>query len=330
MSKIKERICSPDAHRAVNWNEKAVQKVIDTHGYVLAGVKVDGMRCHALYDPLDGVRFVTREGIEIKSLEHQRAYFTIHWERVWGLHKDLVLDFEVYVPGVSFQEGCGLLRREAPLARKPQFVALDILHRDRLLGKDAAKVADFVEPPFFARHSALIAKFPHILGSLGSESQLVVVEPLAKCLSIDAVKMTYNTARGLGYEGLICKDPKLAPRNGKVAGQWKLKPGGGMPGWEGDGKIVGYVWGDDAKANSGMIVGFRVLLENGQECNATGLTQDQMRAYTSEYEQWKNIANPYIGRYAQVEAMEQTDGGSLRHPKFVRFRDLEYAPGIKS
>jgi ATP-dependent DNA ligase len=133
----------------------------------------------------------------------------------------------------------------------------------------------------------------------------------------------------MGYEGVIVKDPRAEVRNGKVAGFWKLKPGCGMPGWEGDGVVIGYVWGDADKANAGKIVGFRVRLEDGSESNATGLTQAQMEEYTNAVAPWDHTTKiaPYIGRIARIEAMERTNGGSLRHPRFIGFRDLDSAQG---
>lgn len=322
----KQRIVNPACHRAVNWNEKAIQKCIDEDGYVLVGIKVDGMRCHVMF--VDGeLHFLTREGIEINALKKQAAihdYFVTRWYDEWKLSPNCVLDCEVWIPGLSFQEGIGILRRDAAVdiqEHAPQFVVLDCISRDELLDQ---RPADFVGVRFAARYPAIVQRWPYIFGTAATGGRGVVSEALKYCESIEEIRNLYTRVRELGHEGLIVKAASGKPRNGKVAGQWKLKPGGGAPGWEGDGEVVGYVWGDADKANAGKVVGFRVRLEDGSESNATGLTQAQIAQYTGAVKGFES----YIGRLARIEAMERTPSGSLRHPKFCGFRDLDHAPGV--
>lgn len=338
MGTKKERICQPKCHRAVDWNEKAIQKVLDEVGYVFAGIKVDGMRCHIIYID-DELRIVTREGIEIKALENYRA--GLHAMYIGrGIPRSLVLDCEVYIPGVTFEQGCGLLRRDEPLQAPyfPRFVILDNMPANNLLGQPG--YGDYVPPQYKQRFDSILARWPAPVASLAdSDKTLVCCESIAKCTSIEDIKHTYAVARNIGFEGLVIKDPRLAVRNGKVSGMWKVKPGCGAdfaPGWEGDGKIIDYVWGDGDKLNAGKIVGFRLRFEDGSESNATGLTQEQMAEYTRTHIAAHCVASanpspdPYRGRYAEVHAMERTANGSLRHPRFIRFRDLDYAPGVKA
>lgn len=333
MSKVKPRVLPVKAHRAVDWNEKAIRKVIAERGYVFAGIKVDGMRCHVL--KIDGeVVFLTREGIEIPALAAYKQRFKDAWQKNWALTEELVLDCEVWVPGVTFEESCGLLRRDASiddagLIVGPQFVVLDIISKGQLCAEPQDLTAAYV-----ARHTSIVGRFPSVFGPQNFD--IMVSEALAKVTDVADLPLIYGVSRKMGFEGLVVKDPSLAPRNGKVSGMWKVKPGCGAefaPGWEGDGKIVGYVWGDDAKANAGKIVGFRVALEDGTEVNATGLTQQLIYLYTEDVKLFHGGATtqePFIGRYAEVTAMEKTAGGSLRHPSFRRFRDLDSAPGVKA
>lgn len=331
MSKVKPRVLPVKAHRAVDWNEKAIRKVIAERGYVFAGIKVDGMRCHVL--KIDGeVVFLTRAGIEISALSPYKEQFKDAWQKNWALTDELVLDCEVWIPSMNFEEGGGMLRRDDPIAPGlVQFVVLDIISKGQLCAEPQDLTAAYV-----ARHTGIVGRFPRVFGSdaVHMDYSLVVSEALAKVEDFDRLPHIYDVARRLGYEGLVVKDPSLSPRNGKVSGMWKVKPGCGAyfaPGWEGDGKIVGYVWGDDTKANAGKIVGFRVALEDGTEVNATGLTQEQMHEYTTDVELGSQAgALAFIGRYAEVTAMEKTAGGSLRHPSFKRFRDLDSAQGVKA
>jgi ATP-dependent DNA ligase len=336
-------------HRAVDYSEPAILKVIAERGYVLAGIKVDGMRCHVL-KVAGKVHFLTRAGIEIPALVNYAEYFEKRWLSQYNLADHHVLDCEVVLLGVDFETGCGILRRDEALQEhEPQFVVLDILTQDRLQGVCRAEA----QPPFFARYANVVGRFPLQVGSRTVAP--VVSESIAKVTSLAELQAVYETTRRLGWEGLVVKDPSCPPRNGKVTGAWKVKPGCGAefaPGWEGDGKIVGYVWGDDEKANAGKIVGFRVALEDGTEVSTTGLTQEQMAEYTAlatsmcpcdglchqrglasdEVDRTcKAVYNyPLIGRYAEVKAMEKTKTGSLRHPRFIRFRDLDSHPGVKA
>jgi ATP-dependent DNA ligase len=324
MSKVKPRVLPVKAHRAVDWNEKAIRKVIAERGYVLAGIKVDGMRCHVL--KIDGeVVFLTRAGIEISALSPYKSQFADAWQKNWALTDELVLDCEVWIPSMNFEEGGGMLRRDDPIALGlVQFVVLDIISKGQLCAEPQDLTAAYV-----ARHTGIVGRFSSVFGERNLD--LMVSEALAKVTDIADLPRIYGVSRQMGFEGLVVKDPSLAPRNGKVSGMWKVKPGCGAefaPGWEGDGKIVGYVWGDDAKANAGKIVGFRVALEDGTEVNATGLTQALMDKMTHVFKS-NFTKDAYMGRYVEVTAMEKTAGGSLRHPSFRRFRDLDSAQGAK-
>lgn len=110
-------------HRPVEYNEKAIQKVIDTVGFVFADIKYDGVRGFFVvknHNAYDGnlLDIVSREGIPIPSLEwltglfnsvfpsvkdiqtHQQAFFT----------KGCVIDCEMMVKGVDFNTSSGILR----------------------------------------------------------------------------------------------------------------------------------------------------------------------------------------------------------------------------
>ena len=318
-------IIAADAHRAVNWNEKAIQAVIDEVGYVLVGIKLDGMRCH-LYrtgENFENVIAVTRAGHEILALR-DRYSAILRWWTDKGIAVDAVIDSELLIPGRDFQEACGLLRRHTPLPEDavPQFVVLDIYRHQDLLKSDGKT------PSYGHRLTGISRKLDGIT-HLADTDALFVGEAIAKASNLASVKALYDTARDQCFEGIIIKDPRAEVRNGKVAGQWKLKPGNGAPGWEGDGVVIDYVWGEAGKANAGKIVGFRVRLDDGSESNATGLTQAQIAEYTAEVHagQIMDAHGAYMGRVARIEAMERTNSGSLRHPKFVAFRDLDSAPG---
>lgn len=331
----KGQIFQPECHRAVNWNEKAVQAVIDKHGYILAGIKIDGFRVHIGW--LAGeLQITTRAGIVIKALDNYRDYFAKNWQ-LWKLAPDVWLDGEVWLPGVPFDEQSGHLRRHEPLAEelKPQFIIFDLMNLRQLdrTTDFGPHHGEFGNSAFTIRNAAVMQRWPYCFGTDRAMNKPIVSESLSRITSIEQAVEVFRTSRKLLFEGLVFKDPSCPIRNGKVAGQWKMKPGCGAPGWEGDGIITGYVWGEEGKANEGKLVGFRVKLEDGGESNATGLTQQLIALYTEDVRRYCGgdiTQEPFIGRYAQIEAMEKTASGSLRHPKFVAFRDLDYAAGIKA
>lgn len=112
-------------HRPVEYNEKAIQKVIDTVGFVFADIKYDGVRGffvvknHNARNDTNLLDIVSREGIAIPSLEwmtgrdndyvnlsvisiqtHQQAFFT----------KGCIIDCEMMIKGVDFNTSSGILR----------------------------------------------------------------------------------------------------------------------------------------------------------------------------------------------------------------------------
>lgn len=315
MSTKKPRLWAPKPHKAVDWNQKAIEKAL-SKGPLWAVIKYDGFRC--LITNLDGeVRITTREGIELTSLEQWRPVFA---DILVELAHDAVLDCEVYIPGIPFEEASGHFRREAPIpkdiAAKVQFCVFDCVPRSCVLA----------DAPYSPTRRERLG---HLHGIPFNPHNVVHRESHWVANTVPEVARLYTLVRRHGWEGLILKDPDLHYRNGKVTGWWKVKPGCGAdfaPGFEADGVVVGYVWGDETKGNAGKIVGFRVKLEDGTEVNATGLTQEQMGQYTSNYHATAyevGIAQTiYIGWHCRVSGMERTKDGSIRHPHFDGFRDV--------
>ena len=297
------RFINPDAHRPVNWNQAAVERALAASGHLYAQVKKDGIRFHAFLDASDDVRITTREGIEIKSLSVAKDTLA---DLLQALPAGFVVDGEVVVPGVTFEAASGILRRFEEVQVSVEFHLWDTFPLDTLLGAKA------FEHTYDNRLGNLIKAFTC------QAAPNVFVISCEVCHTMDELARFFDDARAKGEEGLVVKDPQLYVRNGKVTGQWKMKPSDTC-----DGRVVGLVWGTPGLGNAGKVVGFTVELEGGTLCDATGLTQAQMDEYTAQ-------PNSTLGRYAEVSYMEKTASGSLRHPNFVQFRDLDYAQGIKS
>lgn len=306
------RVLAARCQKPVNWNESQITKAISRCGYVLGEIKEDGFRFHAYIQ--DGeVRIITREGIEIRSLEHRKRYLRGLLET---LPAGFYVDGEVTIPDIPFSEASGILRRFEALPAEGGHITMfhvwDTSSLQALTGEQPDPT------PYKARKGFLVRKMQEV----PYPSIFVRFVSAARLTSIEECHKFFEFARGLKKEGAVIKTPNDGTKNGKVAGWWKLKPEDTC-----DGKVTGLVWGTPGLANEGKVIGFRVLLENGVETNVTGITQEQMRLFT---EMAAVSPNNYLGRYVEIEFMEYTGDGSLRHGNFVRFRDLEYAPGIKA
>jgi ATP-dependent DNA ligase len=303
------RLLVVNCHRPVNWNEAAMLRCIESAGYVIAQTKKDGLRFHAFIAADGEVYIVTREGIELRSL-------ALHKERLRGLlqalPKGFYIDGEAVVPDITFEACSGLLRRfqAIPLEDAVDFWVWDTAPLGVLMGDESS------DEPLTGRIRTLIGA----LMASNSEAQLI---PMDTAHSIEELNTLFDKARDNLEEGLVVKDPSLHHRNGKVTGAWKMKPSDTC-----DGRIVGFVMGTPGLGNAGYVVGFTVELEDGTLCDATGLTQEMMDYCTTA----KGAGGQFslLGRYVEVSYMEKTASGSLRHPNFVQFRDLDYAPGWKS
>lgn len=305
-----ERYINPDCHRPVNWNEKAVLKAIKECGYVFVQIKEDGFRFHAFLDNTDTVRIVTREGIEIRSLAVAATYL---YDLLSSLPDGFVVDGEATIPGIPFEEASGHLRRFELVQLPVLFYVWDTFPMTALLGTAA------YDETYDQRLNRLVWAWQ----SSDTDSDKVQCVTCETVQSLEEANTFFDDARAKLKEGLVVKRPDLPVINGKRSGQWKMKPSDNC-----DGRIVGAVWGTPGLGNAGKIIGFTVELEDGTLCDATNITQAQMAEFTGVAS--VQGVGPFMGRYAEVSYMEKTAAGSLRHPSFVAFRDLDYAPGWKS
>ncbi|QQK88304.1 ATP-dependent DNA ligase [Providencia phage PSTRCR_120] len=357
-------------HRPVEYNEKAIQKVIDTVGYVLADIKYDGVRGffvvknHIAYSG-NLIDIVSREGIAIPSLEwisnynpcllvkdiqtHQQAFFT----------KGCVIDCEMMIKGVDFNTSSGILRSKwlkddnvkyhlgvdtrtkksdkVRFCLDPKFLELRVIAVLPLSLLDNA-----LQPPEACNASILefrrkaYTEFLASRGFLGMTWRNVercyqtYIDPETgttyqslEITDLNQLKELFDEARANGHEGLIITDPTTEYERGKKAGRWKMKPRDTV-----DGKVIGLLWGTEGLANEGKVIGFQVLLEDGTVVDVTGLTQSQMKEFTTNCKAFN--CNYYQGWYCEVDYMEKFPDGSLRHPNFKQWRGIEDAETIKS
>ena len=302
------RLIQPDCHRPVPWNERAVERALAASGHLLIQVKEDGIRIHAFIDNTGDVYVVTREGIEIRSLAVVKEQLRSVLEQ---LPDGFCVDGEAVVQDVTFEEGSGLLRAYAEIQHEVKFYLWDAFPLDALLGAE-------YDVPYQERINTLVAAWCQDINTTGVE----IIEG-ETAHTMQEIEEFFEDCRESGKEGAVVKSPDLPVIHGKRTGQWKLKPSDTA-----DGIVRGLVWGTPGLGNAGKIIGFTVELESGVLCDVTGVTQQRMDDFTEAYGRYG--AAHLAGRYVEIAYMELTAGGSLRHPSFVRFRDMDYSPGIKS
>ena len=286
---------------AVQYNEKNIAAIIERAGYVCIDPKVDGVR--VIFDIGSDLKATirSREGKPLASLLwlEELDFSAVFWQP--GR-----FDCEVTVKGMTFQKGCGRIRKAVPLPKE-----------DLIIWPIQYTVEGGDEMPFELRHSMAVsvadnlnAKGFNAMGS-GTDMEGFQVD------NLEDLRKYYGWARGAGYEGAMVHDPQQPVVKGKVNGWYKMKPEEDI-----DGTITDTFEGEGQFA--GMLGGFVVDVENGTTTRVgTGFTPAERAAL------WR-IRDTLPGRKVQLRFMELTDDGNLRLPVFDRWRDLETSPGVKS
>ena len=252
---------------------------------MLGSVKLDGLRCLYVDEQL-----YTRNGKKILGVEH-----IIKELLSKGIHSDL--DGEILIPGARFDKVSGSLRsfNNSPDAKFFVFGAPD------------------VERPFTEVYQELEerAKANYWSMSVSKPTTITLVKHIP-LHTVDEVKKQYTTALNAGFEGLVLKTPDHIYQPGKRSSDWlKLKPtlSKDLPiigFFEGEGRLTGTLGGVDIKHVSEF--GDLVIVKVG-----SGFT-DALRD-----EIWNNQSR-YLGKTIEVKYQEETEDGSLRHPRFKSFR----------
>lgn len=344
--------------KAVSFVRSAIEKALETSGYLIADTKHDGVRGNICVDNTANAAWLSRVSKTIPALEHLNG-FNQRWQKLlkddrWIFPDGFMLDGELMVKGVDFNTGSGLLRtvwlKQSNFAfstceywhdewkkkanRQPfhldpynlKVVLYDIVPLDIIESGDDYNVMTLlrlehvkVALPVLQDH------FPEVEWCL-SESHEVY--------DMDELDALYRQKREEGHEGLVVKDPRGIYKRGKKSGWWKLKPEN-----EADGVVVGINWGTPGLANEGKVIGFEVLLESGRVVSANNISQALMEEFTKRVKEYTTecnaneagcwYMNPYEGWACQIKYMEETPDGSLRHPSFDKWRGTEADPTIK-
>ena len=339
--------------KAVSFVRSAIEKALETSGYLIADTKHDGVRGNICVDNTANAAWLSRVSKTIPALEHLNG-FDQRWQKLlkddrWIFPEGFMLDGELMVKGVDFNTGSGLLRTKwtkmdnwsfhkdadsVPFKVTPKgktvvdgkhlfeldpdnlkVVLYDIIPLDIIESGDDYNVMTLLRLEHVkVALPVLQDHFPEVEWCL-SESHEVY--------DMDELDALYRQKREEGHEGLVVKDPQGVYKRGKKSGWWKLKPEN-----EADGVVVGLNWGTPGLANEGKVIGFEVLLESGRVVSANNISQALMEEFTKSWVV-AGCGNPYEGWACQIKYMEETPDGSLRHPSFDKWRGTEEDPTVK-
>nr|DAO38935.1 MAG TPA: ATP-dependent DNA ligase [Caudoviricetes sp.] len=342
-------------YKAVSYVRSAIEKALETSGYLIADTKHDGVRGNICVDNTANSAWLSRVSKTIPALEHLNG-FDQRWQKLlkddrWIFPDGFMLDGELMVKGVDFNTGSGLLRTKYLKEKNMKFDTRALLDFDKKLwgtktpfrlqtGKLKVVLYDIIPLDIIESgddyNVMTLLRLEHVKVALPVlQDHFPEVE---WCLSeshevydMDELDALYRQKREEGHEGLVVKDPRGIYKRGKKSGWWKLKPEN-----EADGAVTGLVWGTEGKANEGKVIGFEVLLESGRVVNATNISRALMDEFTNTVLSWRNNLcsttvsdNPYEGWACQIKYMEETPDGSLRHPSFDKWRGTEADPTVK-
>ncbi|ATN92950.1 DNA ligase [Ralstonia phage RPSC1] len=309
---------------ALKYDERQIQAVIDRVGFVAVGNKIDGMRVEFQVSPEGQVSAVSRSSKLVPALQLALSGIPPGRMKLREVFpRGVRLDCEVTVDGLSFQKGCGELRRKQPVP----LATVRIWPISFKPWGDGWPGALSDMTTFTDRH-AWADTFGRLFAyAVGCQVQSLG-EGIAHDLGLLAAK--YAKARAAGLEGLMVYDPEGEHRCGKVLGWWKMKPEE-----EADGIIVDLIEGEGRLAGT-MGAALVELEAGGTFPVGTGWTDAQRKELWEAYQVYQaatslgHTCTPRFRRYVQITFMERTDDGNLRHPAFDRFRDIEGDEGVKS
>jgi ATP-dependent DNA ligase len=294
--------------------------------------KLDGFRGLWLVKP-DKAQAFSRVGNHFPALDHLGDHLTnmvtmalvvakreaangseIHkvYEKLLGTDKPyLAVDSEVTTG--SFNKTSGDVRRQSADAEDAVINVFDAIPYKLMVG-DGKEIAI----PFKLRR-----QFVEFLVSCKVGDAPIVATPLVLANSVEEIYAVYNANRAAGLEGAMVK-PLDAPYAKKKSHLWmKMKACETE-----DLRVTGWFEGKEGTKLEGKFGGFIVDRE-GVEVRIGGGFSDAEREEFLEAVIADAPINPdihsvprkCIGRLIEVEFHEVTPDGSLRHPRFVRFRD---------
>ena len=281
--------------------------------------KLDGVRVICLVK--DGkAQFYSRTGKPFPAVEHLGDAVTdmvTRWAeaKIPSHVKVMRVAFDGEIVSGSFNKTVGDVRRKDEAATDAEYHIFDTMPYDGFTD-DATAVID----------SSYLRRRDILGGFLAyNQSPAIKQTPVRMASNADECQQHYQDFRAMGLEGAIVK-PLEGKYEKKRSRNWlKLKNEATedlviVGAFEGTGKYEGSL--------GGLIVD-----RNGIEVRVGGGFSDVQRAeFWNTYQRDTSLTTndqELIGRMIEVEYHEVTPDGSLRHPRFVRFRDDKHDPQQK-
>lgn len=280
---------TPKAMLAKNYNPTKAKSP------VWVSPKLDGLRALAVVHSADDVRFYSRGGNEIKSVEHIREHLIS-----LQLPAGTILDGEIYRHGEDFNYLSGIARRQywTEESRLLQYHVFDMVS----------------ELPWSQRQT----RFYSLL--LNSDPQLIQIVMQYVAITMEEVKELHDEFVENGFEGAMVRTQVFDKKTkqwswlGYESGERSLQIQKVKMFRDDEGIIVGV---EEEISKDGIPKGrtgkFVMQTQDGKEFRAAGITDDIKK------DSWEN-PDQYIGKRATFKYLNLSEGGVPRHPNFKGLR----------
>lgn len=306
-----------EPRRPQEYNEKQIVAALKK-GALLTMPKADGIRLHLILSEDGRSAYLrTREDKLPRGLAQLEARLNAEWlanQRIdlrgWTFEFEAeALDLGTGVT-LSAPETAGIVaRKEQLLPGRLKLSLFDAHHASTIKTLDLEQRLDL---PFDVLQA---------VRELVQQVAVFIRLPWHVCTSLEDVQRWYKGARANLFEGVVVTPLGKPYAHGKkVASGWKVKPSETK-----DGTITGFV---EAVAEDGTPKGMVGSLEVTYEDGTKGTPSAGALTHPERVAIWQNQAD-YLGRLVEVKAMEEHEGGNLRHPTFYRWRDTPDAKGVK-
>lgn len=258
--------------------------------------KLDGVRVLAFVDKFAGeVKFYSRSGKEFHTFDHLKESML---EVASGENVTTAVVFDGEVISGSFNKTVSEVRKKDVQATDAKFFAFDLMTKEDFSSDGP------VEFGYVIRYAAL----KEMIGGR-DKSFPVKLLPIKYVNSHEEIESYASVVMAKGLEGAIIKSPDGHYFKRRNHAWMKIKAEDSV-----DVKIVG---AEEGTGKYEGMLGAIIIDHNGVDVNVgTGLSDEQRKDFWTSH-----AAGELVGRLCEVGYHEVTPDGSLRHPRFERFRD---------